>query len=256
MVVTVTGGFKLYPANQREGVLRQRHVPGGRRPDGRARRPPVRRRRERAVLEGPLHVHVARRRQLDLQRLGDRPRAGGLPRRPRGDARARRPGNLLLVNNWYVGLYAQDAWRAVEPRDRQRRPALGAVLRPERRERRASSIFRHGELPEGRQEHGVPQRAGRSHSIRAIPGFPTGQTGLNKQWWNLSPRVGVAWDVHGDGRLAVRSSYAMAYDFLSRRVPQHQRRRAAVRQPLARPGSAGSVRRSVSEASAAIRIRS
>ena len=46
-------------------------------------------------------------------------------------------------------------------------------------------------------------------------GFPKGQTGLNKQWWNLSPRGGVAWDVHGDGRLAVRSSYSMGYDFMS-----------------------------------------
>jgi hypothetical protein len=35
-------------------------------------------------------------------------------------------------------------------------------------------------------------------------GFPEGKTGLNIQWWNLSPRAGVAWDVHGDGRLAVR----------------------------------------------------
>jgi hypothetical protein len=35
------------------------------------------------------------------------------------------------------------------------------------------------------------------------------------QWWNLSPRAGVAWDVRGDGRLAVRSSYAMAYDFMA-----------------------------------------
>ena len=49
-----------------------------------------------------------------------------------------------------------------------------------------------------------------------VEGFPNnGKTGLNKQWWNLSPRAGVAWDVHGDGRLAVRSSYAMAYDFMS-----------------------------------------
>src|SRR5688572_14802634 len=46
-------------------------------------------------------------------------------------------------------------------------------------------------------------------------GFPkNGKTGLDKQWWNLSPRGGVAWDVRGDGRLAVRSSYAMAYDFM------------------------------------------
>ena len=56
-------------------------------------------------------------------------------------------------------------------------------------------------------------------------GFPDGQTGLNKQWLNFSPRVGVAWDVHGDGRMAVRSSYGMGYDFPTRRVPQHQRRR-------------------------------
>ncbi|HYS24411.1 MAG TPA: hypothetical protein VEP46_02375, partial [Vicinamibacterales bacterium] len=47
------------------------------------------------------------------------------------------------------------------------------------------------------------------------PGFPEGQTGLNKQWRNLSPRGGVAWDVRGDGRLALRSSYSMGYDFMS-----------------------------------------
>jgi hypothetical protein len=38
---------------------------------------------------------------------------------------------------------------------------------------------------------------------------------LNKQWWNLSPRGGIAWDIRGDGRLALRSSYSMGYDFMS-----------------------------------------
>ena len=28
-----------------------------------------------------------------------------------------------------------------------------------------------------------------------------------------SPRAGVAWDAGGDGRTAVRASYAMVYDF-------------------------------------------
>jgi len=46
-------------------------------------------------------------------------------------------------------------------------------------------------------------------------GFPSGQTGLNKQWTNFSPRVGVAWDVTGDGRMALRASYALAYDFMT-----------------------------------------
>jgi hypothetical protein len=47
------------------------------------------------------------------------------------------------------------------------------------------------------------------------PGFPDSGAGINKQWLNFSPRVGLAWDVSGDGRTAVRSSYAMNYDFPS-----------------------------------------
>jgi hypothetical protein len=40
-------------------------------------------------------------------------------------------------------------------------------------------------------------------------------SGISTQWRNFSPRVGVAWDVTGDGRTAVRSSYGMNYDFPS-----------------------------------------
>jgi hypothetical protein len=46
-------------------------------------------------------------------------------------------------------------------------------------------------------------------------GFPPGRTGLYKQWGDVSPRVGVAWDVTGDGRTAVRASYALSYDFMA-----------------------------------------
>jgi hypothetical protein len=35
---------------------------------------------------------------------------------------------------------------------------------------------------------------------------------MNKQWLNFSPRLGLAWDPTGTGRLAVRSSYAINYD--------------------------------------------
>ena len=45
------------------------------------------------------------------------------------------------------------------------------------------------------------------------PGFPPGRSGMYNQWWNLSPRGGVAWDVTGDGRMSVRASYSLAYDF-------------------------------------------
>ena len=45
------------------------------------------------------------------------------------------------------------------------------------------------------------------------PGFPRGETGLNKQWLNFSPRVGLGWDVSGNGKTAVRTSYGLTYDF-------------------------------------------
>jgi hypothetical protein len=43
--------------------------------------------------------------------------------------------------------------------------------------------------------------------------FPSGKSGLNNKWTNFAPRIGMAWDVAGDGRTAVRSSYSLGYDF-------------------------------------------
>jgi hypothetical protein len=43
-------------------------------------------------------------------------------------------------------------------------------------------------------------------------GFPH-LTGLNKQWANFSPRLGLAWDVKGDGRTSLRASAGSFYDY-------------------------------------------
>jgi Carboxypeptidase regulatory-like domain len=48
------------------------------------------------------------------------------------------------------------------------------------------------------------------------PGFPN-KTGAYNKWWNFSPRLGIAWDVSGDGRTSVRSSVGTFYDFPSTR---------------------------------------
>ena len=40
---------------------------------------------------------------------------------------------------------------------------------------------------------------------------PTGST-IDKKWLNLGPRVGLAWDVNGNGRTSVRASCGLAYD--------------------------------------------
>jgi hypothetical protein len=44
------------------------------------------------------------------------------------------------------------------------------------------------------------------------PGFPLPE-GQNKRWMNFSPRVGLAWDIKGDGRTSVRASVGSVYDY-------------------------------------------
>ena len=120
----------------------------------------------------------------------------------------------LPMDMWYLGTYAQDTWRMSsrvtmnagvrwEPYFGQR------VLRDHApisfsldnfRNNVRSTIFNNA--PAGPLFHGDP-------------GFGAGKTGLNTQWGNFSPRVGIAWDVTGDGRMSIRSSYSLGYDFQS-----------------------------------------
>ena len=121
--------------------------------------------------------------------------------------------NRVIVNNTYIGAYAQDSWRASS------RVTVNAGLRWEpflgqNLENDAISIFSQENFDNGVVSQRFPL-APPGLLWPGDPGFPPRQTGMNIQWWNLSPRAGVAWDVRGDGRLAVRSSYAMAYDFMA-----------------------------------------
>ncbi len=47
---------------------------------------------------------------------------------------------------------------------------------------------------------------------RGDPGFP--KNAVNNRWLQFSPRVGFAWDVNGDGRTSIRSSYALGYVYV------------------------------------------
>ena len=120
------------------------------------------------------------------------------------------PGGANMTQ-LYTGLFAQDAWRATS------RVTVNAGLRWEpffgqqliRGEVSNFSLdnFRNG------VESKVFLNAPAGFTYPGDAGFPDGTSGINRQWWNFSPRVGVAWDVTGDGRTAVRSSYSLAYDF-------------------------------------------
>jgi hypothetical protein len=119
----------------------------------------------------------------------------------------------LPVHSWYLGVYAQDTWRA------SNRVTLNLGLRWEpyfglTAENNAISTFNLDNFRRGVKSNVfVNAPAGLLYS--GDQGFPPGQTGLNKQWTNFSPRVGVAWDVSGDGRMALRASYALTYDFMT-----------------------------------------
>jgi hypothetical protein len=120
------------------------------------------------------------------------------------------PG-LLVNEHWYIGVYAQDSWRAGD------RVTLNLGLRWE--------PYLGHTFPDGTVSNFIRDNFDRGIKSTVFvnapaglvypgdPGFPSGKTGMKKQWWNLSPRAGVAWDVKGDGRLAVRSSYGINYDF-------------------------------------------
>jgi len=111
----------------------------------------------------------------------------------------------------YLGLYAADAWRASD------RVTLNLGLRWEpffgqQMQNGDVAVFSVESFRQGARTT-VFRNAPAGFLYPGDAGFPGGQSGMEKQWANLSPRVGVAWDVAGDGRTALRASYGVGYDF-------------------------------------------
>ena len=120
-------------------------------------------------------------------------------------------GNLLPMDMWYQGVYAQDTWRASS------RVTVNAGLRwePFFGQSVTNGAIYNWNIDNFRNnvKSEVFLSAPAGLLYPGDEGFPDGKTGLKKQWLNFSPRVGLAWDVHGDGRTAVRTSYGIGYDF-------------------------------------------
>ena len=121
--------------------------------------------------------------------------------------------NNLFMTEWYLGLYAQDSWKVND------RTTLNYGLRwepyfPQQVTNGAIYNFSLDGFKSGQRT---------SQFTNAPPGFtypgdasfPNGFAGMNKRWTDFAPRVGVAWDPSGDGRMSLRSSYGMSYDFVN-----------------------------------------
>jgi carboxypeptidase family protein len=117
---------------------------------------------------------------------------------------------ILPMDQWYAGLYVQDAWRTTS------RVTINAGMRWE--PYFGQSVLNGAVYNFSRDNFknnvktNLYVNAPAGLIYPGDPGFPAGRTGLNKQWVNLSPRVGVAWDVTGSGRTAIRGSYGLTYD--------------------------------------------
>jgi hypothetical protein len=81
------------------------------------------------------------------------------------------------------------------------------------RSRTKSTVFRNA--PAGLRFHGDAD-------------FPLeGNDVFHANWWNFGPRLGLAWDVEGNGRTSVRASYGLTYE----EFPLQMRQGTSIGQP-------------------------
>ncbi|MCX7048316.1 MAG: TonB-dependent receptor, partial [Candidatus Sumerlaeota bacterium] len=116
--------------------------------------------------------------------------------------------NLRLKQN-YLGLYAEDQFRVSS------RLAVSAGLRwepyfPAHDKFGQASVFDHAAfLARTRSARFLNAPAGMFYP--GDPGVPPG--GVRNHLGNLAPRLGFVWDPAGNGRMTIRTSYGILYDF-------------------------------------------
>jgi len=119
--------------------------------------------------------------------------------------------NPLNLNQNFFGIYAQDTWKA------NSRLTLTYGLRWE--------PFFPMSFPQGdlynfsltrfyaNQRSTVIPNAPPGFTYPGDPGF-NGKSGIQSNYKNLDPRVGLSWDPRGDGKTAIRVSGGIAHDFI------------------------------------------
>jgi hypothetical protein len=120
------------------------------------------------------------------------------------------PNPENLIQN-YFSLYAQDTWKAA-PKVTVNYGIRWAPFMPMQFKDGNIYNFSLANFYNGVQSKVIPT-APPGFSFPGDPGFH-GKSGMDKQWGNLEPRVGIAWDATGDGKTAVRLGGGIARDFI------------------------------------------
>src|SRR5688500_15285452 len=121
--------------------------------------------------------------------------------------------NTLDMEQWYVGMYAQDTWKAASNLTFNYgvrwEPALAQQIRNGAIYNFDIDRFLQGEKTT------VFANAPPGFLYPGDPGFVNGHAGMHDHWNQWSPRIGVSWDPTGSGRTVVRGGYALAYSFIN-----------------------------------------
>ena len=119
--------------------------------------------------------------------------------------------NTLDMQQTYLGLYAQDTWRA-GPRLTVNYGVRWEPYFPQQLRNGAVYQFDMERFLAGTKSTAFPNAPAGLY-FPGDPGFPT-KAGMLTDWNNLAPRVGLAWDPFGGGRSSLRVSYARSYEFV------------------------------------------
>ena len=120
--------------------------------------------------------------------------------------------NDYYMRQWYLGVYAQDTWKATP------RLTLNYGLRwePFLTLQLANGFIYNFDYSRFQQgiKTAIYRNAPAGFYYPGDSGFPT-HSGMNRHWLNLQPRAGFAWDLTGNNRTSLRASFGIAHDFVN-----------------------------------------
>ena len=121
--------------------------------------------------------------------------------------------NTLDMTQKYFGVYAQDTWKLSS------KMTLNYGVRwepwfPQQHQNGAIYNFSAERFRAGQRSTTFPQ-APPGFTYPGDAGFPNDKAGMYTEWTNIAPRVGLAWDPAGDGRMSIRAGYGMNTEFVN-----------------------------------------
>ena len=121
--------------------------------------------------------------------------------------------NTLDMTQWNLGAYFQDTWKVSS------RVTLNYGVRwdPWFPQQLANGAIYNFDIARYRAvtRSTVFPNAPPGLTFPGDEGFPNGKAGIDKKWATFTPRVAMAWDPAGDGKMSVRAGYGLGSEFVN-----------------------------------------